>query len=140
MTQDKERVIKFRAWNKDKKVMVYEGDFIIGLGGDIKGYSDDDGGKSGLWEHTYKVNVILMQFTGLLDKDGKEIYEGDILASMNNDFKPPYKFEWVVIYERGAFIADRADKQGETWMAYWTEKEFEVIGNIYSNPELLKEV
>ncbi len=78
------------------------------------------------------------QFTGLHDRNKKEIYEGDILAPMSNDFKPDYKNNWIVIYEKGTFIADREDKRGETWIPYWDETELEVIGNIHENPEFLK--
>ena len=71
------------------------------------------------------VGFDLMQFTGLLDKNGKDIYEGDIL-SFNS--RPPVG---SVSFHSGSYwVADavlgRASVQGE------------VIGNIYENPELLK--
>lgn len=75
------------------------------------------------------------QYTGLEDKNGKEIFEGDILGICNED---PLFVEYIE--KHGAFcFVDIFDKFGPT---NYTAKEFsyeafEVIGNIYENPELL---
>lgn len=80
----------------------------------------------------------LMQYTGLKDKNGVEIYEGDVLAPMANDHIPEYRGKWVVVYEDGAFFGQCDDKETRTWIPYWQpDAELEVIGNIYENPELL---
>jgi uncharacterized phage protein (TIGR01671 family) len=64
--------------------------------------------------------TILMQYTGLKDKNGKEIYEGDILTDHTGE-------KWEAYFE--------LSQVGEDWMS-WPEM-YEVIGNIYENPELL---
>lgn len=68
-------------------------------------------------------NIIAMQFTGLLDKNGKEVYEGDILQI---DWLSPA----VVVVKWKAQGWSPFIKQGNT--------DWEVIGNIYENPELLQ--
>lgn len=77
-----------------------------------------------------RAEVKLMQFTGLLDKNGKEIYEGDILKSNFGRVGP------VVWYRRGFFIQAESLPNGVTDFLVWEQSE--VIGNIYENPELLK--
>ncbi len=83
---------------------------------------------------TWKV----MQFTGLLDKNGKEIYEGDIIEAEDPRFESGvYKYE--IVFTDNAFGGN--DHQGGFFPLHeWTlnEKEIGVIGNIYKNPELLR--
>ncbi|PIM93103.1 hypothetical protein CI111_02925 [Fusobacterium animalis] len=83
----------------------------------------------------YKKDLKIMQYTGLKDKNNKEIYEGDILSDGNDE--KPYK----VIFENGSF---RAEFEGD-----FEEYSFdlidvvaqgcEIVGNIYENSELLGE-
>ena len=124
------REIKFRAWHKEKKIM---GE-VLGI--DILHkeifFSNED---VDCYEHTDFKDIELMQYTGLKDKNNKEIYEGDILSNGNNE--KPYK----VIFENGSF---RAEFEGD-----FEEYSFdlinivaqgcEIVGNIYENPELIKE-
>ena len=83
----------------------------------------------------------LMQFTGLKDKNGKEIYEGDVLSE-------PIQIdeEWTnsaipVIWsdEKSAFCVDFSFDKDGSFIEYLSENcsEMEIIGNIYENPELL---
>ena len=74
----------------------------------------------------YNDDCFLMQYTGLKDKNGKEIYEGDVVAeSMRTD---------VVTYNLSGFIPFAfADFGDEAYSAI----DCEVIGNIYENPELI---
>lgn len=86
---------------------------------------------------------ILMQFTGLHDKNGKngkEIYEGDVIRGKETTdaYGNGFMYQAVVIWddEQGRWIAKEED---DVWSLYDFDFE-EVIGNIYENPELINPV
>ena len=147
------REIKFRAWDKKHKKM-------------LEGYKHPYG-HSGLWLNIETGNlthiqrgeegvecsiyefkdVLLMQYTGLKDKNGVEIYEGDIIGYPNQSFKSIVRF--------GSYLFTGGE-YGESGIGFYLEmynkgikKSMEggifnhpsvkdvVIGNIYENPELL---
>lgn len=119
------REIKFRGWDKEHKRWASSAPTLI------ERY------------HITLPNVELMQFTGLLDKQGKEIYEGDIVrynhATVDGGFpinRVGY-FEYEVSkYHSRVHIVGIGEKELSDYMFF---PNCEVIGNIYSNPELLKE-
>ncbi|MEK2588761.1 YopX family protein [Lentilactobacillus buchneri] len=85
---------------------------------------------------------VLEQFTGLKDKNGKDVYEGDILAWHSNIYR---KHDWVglVLYRGAGFAVQESDKSYSSpeWLDCACRKDaniIEVIGNIHENPELLK--
>lgn len=125
---------KFRAWNTDERVMRY----------DIEnGYYDPD------WTDAQGAHLdfndiinndeifVIMQCTGLADKTGKLIYEGDIVTCNDNPLKGV--IEWH--YRELHFQCGWNNKLGAGDIYYLVRDcELEVIGNIYENPELLKKV
>jgi uncharacterized phage protein (TIGR01671 family) len=130
------RTIKFRAWDINNKVMIHDGIIL-----DMSDCSRHSVMASFAYENPE--TIILMQFTGLLDKNGKEIYEGDILVTSNDD--PEYDLWDAEMY--GPTIAEW-DAVGLGWTgASWcwddsdesvfAKKFIEVIGNVYENPELM---
>jgi uncharacterized phage protein (TIGR01671 family) len=80
----------------------------------------------------------LMQFTGLLDKNGKEIYEGDIvkLGTIETEEEDRTTFTERILFDKGQFRTTHYGFPVHSWAC--NDKCFiEVIGNIYENPELL---
>ncbi|OCB80936.1 hypothetical protein A8O18_03935 [Lentilactobacillus parabuchneri] len=139
------REIKFRAWDKDEKRMLEV--YRIGFDGPIDGaqvycYLDDRGAK-GSKECFYDGDgLTLEQFTGLKDRNGQEIYEGDILAWHSNIYR---KQDWIglVKYRGAGFVVQESSRSFSTpdWLETACNKDaniIEVVGNIHENPELLE--
>lgn len=87
-------------------------------------------------------DIILMQSTGLFDKNGVEIFEGDIVNSCGYDSDEGiiYKttdFTGVIVYHKNSFCIQCGDFLGRWWV---NDEEIEVIGNIHNNPDLLESV
>lgn len=123
-----QREIKFRAWDKEKKQMIYDFDQDIAK----KGYPVKLGGS--INNMVYNVGLAygtLMQYTGLKDKEGKEIYEGDILEYSSDGF---HKSIGDVIINDGS-VRCRALYFHQ--LSYTVMPLFLKIGNIHDNPELL---
>ena len=79
-------------------------------------------------------NYVLMQSTGLKDKNGKEIFEGDVVKMAKNVYSEPTYYE-VVIHRGGAYRLESKQHGCELWLRY---TDCEIAGDIYKNPELLE--
>ena len=141
------RVIKFRAWDNQAKIMRIDGSMSI----------------TDLLETQNIINqqhFNWLQYTGLTDKNGVEIYEGDIVNFMNTYDRSDIKEYWRGVVKFGAYNLTQSpnDMEGHCENAYGfyvehklSEQEIkddesgqetpaeyhEVIGNIYETPELL---
>lgn len=128
------RIIKFRAWDGEEKR------FLPIIEGHEYTFRMDDDGLYTEYESTPQKNVTLQMFTGLTDKNGKEIYEGDIVVGVgktkDNNWqikRKPKVVEWVSSKNGTGFniVASPEDYADKTCM------RTEIIGNIYESPELL---
>lgn len=134
------RIIKFRVWNNKTKKWIHgpnenpslDGCNLFGeciLLGEFMCVSLDE-----------LNDCVPLQFTGLKDKNGKEIFEGDIVKDLDSD-------KGVIQFDNGSFIV-----KSNIVIPFWSVLEingavcprilksdaFEIIGNIYESPELLK--
>lgn len=135
------REIKFRAWDKTRKEMAHVDLMRWNYPAPAYGwnpkyiklrYRDETFSREyPIGYESSNPNIIIIQFTGLLDKNGKEIYEGDIIKS-DNLFVGDKLL--VVGFQDGCFIA----KRKEIGLKNIYEQKIEVIGNIYENKDLLK--
>jgi len=88
-------------------------------------------------------NIILMQYTGMKDKNGREIYEGDIVRDFGFLGNEEERIGIVVWDDEcvpvGFNIKPIKGKWADEMGYWWKWEELEIIGNVYENPELLKE-
>ena len=125
------REIKFRAWLETEKRFFYQNDqYLQSFLKRCVRFSSKDAPS----HHEKYGNYTLMQYTGLKDKNGKEIYEGDILQCPNYNYDPsagddPYNLIPVEYLNSGFKLNhEHLDEY---------HKDSKVIGNIYENPDLL---
>lgn len=135
------RNIKFRAWDKKKNDWFDDdGALWVQLNGNI------DFGWNGEIMDDYTDRVILMQYTGNKDKKGVEIYEGDVLKRTYLDgmFGRTHIGEVVYDKEYARYVISKPQKYTEPKTedirnTLSDRSTYEVIGNIYENPELLED-
>ena len=130
------REIKFRAWNKEENIMCYENeDFDADYW---------DGHYASLLEvinNSLKADrYIFMQYTGLKDKNGKEVYLGDILEYTFTDYKGKKLWkERYIIKENISGWEMRNITKPRGHRSLSLVKNYKIIGNIYENPKLLED-
>lgn len=118
---------RYRAWLKEDKEMIdveeinfYNGEFDF-IGDAITWMCKSD-------------DCVLMQSTGLTDKNGKEIFEGDVVKMAKNVYSEPTCYE-VVRHRGGAYRLESKQYGCELWLRH---TDCEIAGDIYKNPELLE--
>ena len=141
------REIKFRAWDKqDRRMITHEQDFIPLKVTNLGVLRLNPNIEKDNWEFMNRDRFYLMQHTGLKDRNGKEIYEGDIIKY--NDYVVDPETDEVYDREITGVIKYNEEYQtldilvdekriDEYWIVRTSECEVEVIGNIYENEELL---
>ena len=116
------RSLKFRAWANGYEKWCHHIEYMgDGL---WLGYIDDGIGELST------TDIIVEQYTGLKDTNGKEIYEGDIVSYRGNN----YQIKWC----EASFAYIASSKNQYYWLSPSKSTVFEVIGNIHENPELLE--
>jgi uncharacterized phage protein (TIGR01671 family) len=148
------REIKFRAWNVKKKRMFWPREFTFTPGGGWwiteenlfrteKGNSTGEGDATNDFDRTDYVgdlnasnpdSCVLLQYTGLKDKHGREVYDGDLLSI--RDWPNPAQVKWSK--EDAAFCIVTITGKWKPLSKTSLIQDYEIIGNIYENPELLK--
>ena len=121
------RQIKFRAWDTEKKEMA-EVTHIGFLDNEITLMDSE----CRVWTTVQYYIAIPMQYTGLHDKNDREIYEGDIFIL--SDPKHKHIVEWS---DNGFMGKQNGTLGSYIGLSYWND-DIEVIGNVYENPELLQ--
>lgn len=135
------REIKFRAWvqtnTKLKPLMFNHEDFIENEGHPLR--------RKGVSMLPLKADgYIWMQYTGLKDKLGKEIYEGDIIHVKLHHMiegKEYWENQLVVIEDLKSFFERKVvDEKIDGYATSYQPENLEILGNIYENPNLVKEL
>lgn len=132
------RQLKFRVWTGIE--MVHDvtvgkfGNFYVNPGDKGDGLDPKDTASLTSYTTKYHENYPVMQFTGLLDKSGKEIYECDILKTypiLASDLIGKKPFNVIVRFEKSCWLSNGI-------LGDYQASVSEIIGNVYQNSELLK--
>lgn len=116
--------INFRAWLKDEQKMVE----VTSLNLTTKRIMYD------IYKMKSFDEIILMQSTGLKDKNGKDVYDGDIVNAFDGD---NYYLNCCIGYNKGVFYLYKP-YHPHFYVLFNKLQEIEVIGNIYENKELVE--
>jgi len=115
------RELKFRVWDGDYKMFITKQHFIISIF-DTHLLNDNE-------------RFTIQQFTGLTDKNGKEIYEGDIIQKIVNG---EHIYTYIVGYDESKASFTIKDSL-ESLISFVPVDTFQIIGNIFENSDLLKQ-
>lgn len=138
----KNREIKFRAWNISEKRMMVLTDYswmrmasdgkLLPLTASVCAYYADGDNKGDHKRFYDRNDIILLQFTGLTDKNAVDIYEGDVVCGIRDQ-----KFEVVFREETGCFEFKSAFSGDYYLYGTICDLRIHIIGNIHQHPDLL---
>ena len=138
------RTIKFRAWDRKKKVMFYITKYLDYRWFEIffEGWNlSATSGHPNKEILTSYLDGELMQFIGVKDKEKKEIYEGDIYTLKYKMNYRKREDKCKVVFENAQFVGKCLCGCNQDRQIHNSKKfKVEIIGNIYENPELLRKV
>ena len=143
--------IKYRAWDVEQKIMtnvsaIYPYEHTADVFWFEENSITNRGERVSNFQFKYPERLILMQFTGLKDKNGREIFEGDIMQLIagyeyGRDYRlivvwDDKKARWSVEGSVGSGGSHRDLDHGVN--GKWGKQRCEIIGDIYENPELME--
>lgn len=125
---------RFRVWSKECSEYVEQEccDCYIRYNGELECYNLKDTDKDCIYDGYPEDDAIVEQCTRLKDKNGKLIYEGDILKTLDGSI-------CYVVWMGISFWAESPGSEAKDWEYNSFYEHCEVIGNIHQNPELLKD-
>ena len=125
---------RYRAWDNVKKEM-FKDTFAITESGQVVVVEQED--VMCPPDYVFVDNLVIMQSTGLKDKNGKEIFEGDILDYNGRKALVRWHGSYASFIYR--FVDELQKRNAERKPLYLAYMKCEIIGNIYENPDLLED-